>query len=326
MVEAQDATSDTNLNANNHSANINYTNASNSSVNSGNPSSSNQNLSSLLSENDYESNKIFAGGLCRSTTPEELRSYFESFGKVTETEVVKDKITGRSRGFGFVTFASNESVQRVLSQEHTVKGVQVEVKLAVRKEKSKILAPKYDETKRIFVGGISEKITESYFKDYFGRYGHISSHNFLIDKRTNKPRGYGFVIYENVDDAEKSIGSHPSLGRFCEAKFAQPKADDKSQHNFQNFDYSAYYYAQANLLYSQYLSQMYNGYGSEALSANHSSDRPSEDAGGRRKRSRDSSVDSRRGRSGDHRHKKHRSRSPRRDRRSRSRSRRRYRR
>ncbi|BAM39370.1 uncharacterized protein TOT_010000827 [Theileria orientalis strain Shintoku] len=326
MVEAEDATSDTNLKDNNHSINSNYTNAYNSSVKSSNPGSGNHDPASLLSENDYESNKIFAGGLCRTTTAEQLRSYFESFGKVTETEVVKDKITGRSRGFGFVTFASNDSVQRVLSQEHTVNDVQVEVKLAVRKEKSKILAPKYDQTKRIFVGGIAENVTESYFKDYFGRYGQISSHNFLMDKRTNKPRGYGFVIYENVDDAEKSIGQHPSLGKFCEAKFAQPKADDKFQTNFQNFDYSAYYYAQANLLYSQYLSQMYNGYGSDALSAKHSSDRPSEDSGGRRRRSRGSSLESRGGRFDDRRRKKYRSRSPRRDRRSRSRSRRRYRR
>ncbi|EAN34117.2 RNA recognition motif family protein [Theileria parva strain Muguga] len=217
------------------------------------------NASPLLTESDYESLKIFAGGLTRSTTPEDLKAYFSKFGEVTHTEIVRDKNSGRSRGFGFVTFAERESVNTVLRKSHTIDGVEADVKLAVRKEKAKILAPQYDQTKRIFVGGVSEKITESYFRDYFARYGPIASYNYLVDRATNRPRGYGFVIYENMEDAEKSVGLHMSLGRNCEAKFAQPKNSEKEETMINDFDYSAYYYAQANLLYSQYLSQMYNG-------------------------------------------------------------------
>ena len=50
--------------------------------------------------------KLFVGGLSFNTDSEGLRRGFESFGEVTEAAVVMDRDTGRSRGFGFVTFGS----------------------------------------------------------------------------------------------------------------------------------------------------------------------------------------------------------------------------
>jgi RNA recognition motif-containing protein len=48
------------------------------------------------------SKKIYVGNLPFSTTADELREAFESFGTVTSAQVVADRDTGRSRGFGFV--------------------------------------------------------------------------------------------------------------------------------------------------------------------------------------------------------------------------------
>ncbi len=50
------------------------------------------------------SNKLFVGGLAWATTDDGLRSAFERFGPLTEAKVIHDRDTGRSRGFGFVTF------------------------------------------------------------------------------------------------------------------------------------------------------------------------------------------------------------------------------
>eukprot|EP00746_Dinoflagellata_sp_MGD_P161544 gnl/MRDRNA2_/MRDRNA2_88741_c0_seq1.p1 gnl/MRDRNA2_/MRDRNA2_88741_c0~~gnl/MRDRNA2_/MRDRNA2_88741_c0_seq1.p1 ORF type:complete len:464 (+),score=104.08 gnl/MRDRNA2_/MRDRNA2_88741_c0_seq1:106-1497(+) len=50
-------------------------------------------------------NKLFAGGLAQGVTAAELRSYFTSFGPVSDAVVMMDSATGRSRGFGFVCFA-----------------------------------------------------------------------------------------------------------------------------------------------------------------------------------------------------------------------------
>lgn len=52
--------------------------------------------------------KLFVGGLPWATTSEELKTLFSQYGTVDTASVVTDKMTGRSRGFGFVQFASDE--------------------------------------------------------------------------------------------------------------------------------------------------------------------------------------------------------------------------
>ena len=53
--------------------------------------------------------KLFVGGLAWATSDESLRTHFEEFGEVTETKIITDRETGRSRGFGFVTYAVEAS-------------------------------------------------------------------------------------------------------------------------------------------------------------------------------------------------------------------------
>ena len=57
-------------------------------------------------------NKLFVGGLSWDTTESTLRAAFEPFGALEEAVVVSDRETGRSRGFGFVTFSSGDSASR----------------------------------------------------------------------------------------------------------------------------------------------------------------------------------------------------------------------
>lgn len=51
--------------------------------------------------------KLFVGGLAWATTDDGLRQAFERFGNVAEAKVIMDRETGRSRGFGFVSFADD---------------------------------------------------------------------------------------------------------------------------------------------------------------------------------------------------------------------------
>jgi RNA recognition motif-containing protein len=62
------------------------------------------------------SNKVFVGGLSWNTENDGLREAFEQFGTVTESKVITDRDTGRSRGFGFVTFESADAAQKAISE------------------------------------------------------------------------------------------------------------------------------------------------------------------------------------------------------------------
>ena len=60
--------------------------------------------------------KLFVGGISWNTGDAELRQAFEAFGEVLEATVVTDRQTGRSRGFGFVSFSEDESATKAISE------------------------------------------------------------------------------------------------------------------------------------------------------------------------------------------------------------------
>lgn len=55
------------------------------------------------------SSKVFVGGISFQSTEASLRDAFAQYGEVVEAVVVTDRYTGRSRGFGFVTFADDQA-------------------------------------------------------------------------------------------------------------------------------------------------------------------------------------------------------------------------
>jgi len=62
--------------------------------------------------------KLFVGGLSWDTTDEDLRKAFASHGEITEAKVITERDSGRSRGFGFVTFAQDEDAKTAVSKMH----------------------------------------------------------------------------------------------------------------------------------------------------------------------------------------------------------------
>lgn len=80
--------------------------------------------------------KIFVGGLATSVTEEDFRNYFSQFGNITDVVVMYDPATQRPRGFGFITFDSEDAVEKVIQQNtfHQIHEKLVEVKKAIPKE------------------------------------------------------------------------------------------------------------------------------------------------------------------------------------------------
>jgi len=60
--------------------------------------------------------KVYVGNLSFKTEDNELKELFSQFGEVSEAIVIKDKYSGRSKGFGFVTFADDASAQKAISE------------------------------------------------------------------------------------------------------------------------------------------------------------------------------------------------------------------
>lgn len=60
--------------------------------------------------------KLFVGGLAWTTTDETLSSFFAKVGTVTSANVVKDRYTGKSRGFGFVEMSSDEEADKAIAE------------------------------------------------------------------------------------------------------------------------------------------------------------------------------------------------------------------
>lgn len=59
--------------------------------------------------------KLYVGNLSYDTTESDLRQAFESYGKVTSANIVTDKYTGKSRGFGFVEMDSKDEANEAMS-------------------------------------------------------------------------------------------------------------------------------------------------------------------------------------------------------------------
>lgn len=58
--------------------------------------------------------KLFVGNISWNTTDEQLNELFSQYGTVDEAVIIKNRMTGRSKGFGFVTFANAEEADAAI--------------------------------------------------------------------------------------------------------------------------------------------------------------------------------------------------------------------
>ncbi|KAI9739033.1 MAG: hypothetical protein M1834_007245 [Cirrosporium novae-zelandiae] len=176
-----------------------------------------------VSGKDILTAKMFIGGLNWETTDQSLREYFSQFGEVQECTVMRDGASGRSRGFGFLTFKDPKTVNIVMVKEHYLDGKIIDPKRAIPRDEQ-------EKTSKIFVGGVSQEATEQDFKQFFMKFGRVVDATLMMDKDTGRPRGFGFVTFDSEAAVEATLeGPLEILGKPIEVKKAQPRGNMREE-------------------------------------------------------------------------------------------------
>ncbi|GMI99125.1 hypothetical protein HRI_003581800 [Hibiscus trionum] len=115
---------------------------------------------------DFKTKKIFVGGIPSSVSEDEFKDFFTQYGEVREHQIMRDHATNRSRGFGFITFETEQAVDDLLEKGNKIDfaGSQVEIKRAEPKKPNQPppASKRYNDSRTAYGSG---------FGDGYGRYG-----------------------------------------------------------------------------------------------------------------------------------------------------------
>ncbi|KAL7742038.1 hypothetical protein ACLKA6_018288 [Drosophila palustris] len=178
-----------------------------------------------------ERGKLFVGGLSWETTQENLSRYFCRFGDIIDCVVMKNNESGRSRGFGFVTFADPTNVNHVLQNgPHTLDGRTIDPKPCNPRTLQK---PKKGGGYKVFLGGLPSNVTETDLRTFFGRYGKVTEVVIMYDQEKKKSRGFGFLSFEEESSVEHVTNErYINLnGKQVEIKKAEPRDGSGGQNS-----------------------------------------------------------------------------------------------
>lgn len=180
--------------------------------------------------------KVFVGSLNYTTNDETMREHFGKYGEIVDCVIMKESKSGKSRGFGFVTYLKSDMVDEMMkARPHKLDGRELETKRATPREEAGKPGAETS-TKKLFVGGLKEGMNEEHLKEYFGKYGKIEDCIVMKDKESGKPRGFGFVSFDDYDPIDKIVleKNHTVNSQTVAVKKALPKDQTNGNNRNQN--------------------------------------------------------------------------------------------
>jgi len=153
-------------------------------------------------------------GLPYKTNEEELKLYFSQFGELT-VAIIKCDHKGKSRGFGFIRYASYACQAQVLQQDHIIAGRKCEVKIPFSQGEPPV-------SSKVFVGRINDTTTRTDLQHHFSKFGEIK------DIYIPSPfRSFAFITFLDAKVAQSLIGQEHFLnGTPVFINPANPKSRD----------------------------------------------------------------------------------------------------
>ncbi|KAI0467882.1 hypothetical protein F4859DRAFT_492952 [Xylaria cf. heliscus] len=162
-------------------------------------------------EDERDRRTVFVQQLAARLRTKELKEFFEKVGPVNEAQIVKDRISGRSKGVGYVEFKNEDSVTAALQLTgQKLLGIPVIVQLTEAEKNRQVRntdgsghgnsVPFH----RLYVGNIHFSITEQDLQNVFEPFGELEFVQLQKDD-TGRSRGYGFVQFRDADQAREAL-------------------------------------------------------------------------------------------------------------------------
>lgn len=144
---------------------------------------------------------LFVGGLAFSVTEKQLEGYFSQFSPVLKVILLRDRTTGISKGYAFVTIQDGPATQQITAQKNIIAGRRVECEVASKKCE-KMHSNQERKRRKLYVSRIPPKLADQQFESFFAKFGKLRNCYIIkdMDSLTNKP--FGYVEFETAESAE----------------------------------------------------------------------------------------------------------------------------
>ncbi|KAG0454941.1 hypothetical protein HPP92_024233 [Vanilla planifolia] len=155
--------------------------------------------------------KLFVGNLPYDVNSEKLARLFENSGIVKISEVIYSRVTGHSRGFGFVTMSTVEEAENAIEMlnHYDLNGKLLVVNKAVPRG-SVTQRPRlegFEPSFRIYVGNLPWEVDCAGLEQVFSEHGRVLNARVVYDRETGRSRGFGFVSMSSKNEVDDAIAA-----------------------------------------------------------------------------------------------------------------------
>ncbi|GKC77308.1 UBP1-associated protein 2C-like protein [Tanacetum coccineum] len=155
-----------------------------------------------IADADPTQRKLFIRGIGWETTSEKLRTVFSAYGELEEAIVITDKVTNKSKGYGFVTFKHIDGAMLAVKEpSKKIDGRVTVAQLAVNRELGSVDVS----MRKIYVGNVPFEISSERLLAHFAAYGEIEEGPLGFDKQSGKVKGFAFFVYKSEEGARNSL-------------------------------------------------------------------------------------------------------------------------
>ncbi|KAI4388270.1 hypothetical protein MLD38_000612 [Melastoma candidum] len=159
-----------------------------------------------VADPDATQRKLFIRGLGWDTTTDGLRSLFSTYGEIEEAVVILDKNTGKSKGYGFVTFRHVDGAVLALREpSKKIDGRVTVTQLAAAGNSGSNTNSSDVANRKIYVANVPSDISSDKLLSHFSFYGEIEEGPLGFDKQTGKSRGFALFVYKAAEGAQAAL-------------------------------------------------------------------------------------------------------------------------